>query len=368
MAKPSRVVLVQPTSGEIQHLGKKTFSELGIKERQHLENWILTNPEVLGEPLLILSTEFDRFDKSDKRLDILALDSSGKLVIVELKRNITDTLAELQAIRYAAFCSTMRFEQIVSLRAEHIGKDETAAESDIRSFVEDPNFSRLDSKPRIILAAGGFDDPSLTSCVLWLRTFQVDIQCVELAPYELPDGHLILVPRTLIPLPEAAEFVFSVEEKVATEQALNSSQRFYLDRNKQILARFRDLLPDRAPAQASPRNYMQVPTRYRGIHFEWMHRSRPSKLLIVAVHFETSSKERNRKLCEMLKGQRSQIEEALQETVEFSLDLRGEWSAAYTEKADDPWSDALVQWAAGEMAALIRVIQPLLDESCGQSA
>lgn len=164
------------------------------------------------------------------------------------------------------------------------------------------------------------------------------------------------------------EFVVSVEEKVATEQTLSSSQRFYLDRNKQILARFREALPDKAPAQASPRNYMQVPTRYRGIHFEWMHRSRPSKLLVVAVHFETSSKERNRKLCEMLREHRSQIEDALQETVEFNLDLRGEWSAVYVEKAADPWSDALVQWAAGKMVALIKVAQPLLDESCGQSA
>jgi len=85
MAKESRIVLVQPNTGKIQHLGKLTFSELKIKERKHLENWIINNPDVLGERLLIVSTEFDRFDKSDKRLDILALDSAGKIVIVELK-------------------------------------------------------------------------------------------------------------------------------------------------------------------------------------------------------------------------------------------------------------------------------------------
>ena len=33
----------------------------------------------------MITSEFDRFDKSDRRLDILALDRAGRLVVVELK-------------------------------------------------------------------------------------------------------------------------------------------------------------------------------------------------------------------------------------------------------------------------------------------
>lgn len=367
MEKLSKVVIVQPVTGGIECLPRKTFSQLGIKERQDIEKWILESPqEFLGEPLLIISPEFDKFDKSNKRLDVLALDQSGKLVIVELKREMGNSLAELQAIRYAAFCSTMKFNEVVAWRAKYAHTDEPTAQSEIRNFVDDEDFSEIDDKPRIILAAGAFDDPELTSCVLWLRTFQVGISCVEIAPYELPDGRLIIVPRILIPLPEAEDFIVKTEIKMA-EQTINSAQLAHQERNKQILTRFRELLPDKAPAQPSSKNYMQIPTNYSGIHFEWLYRSRPSKLLDVAVHFETSSQERNRQLCEMIRGHRSQIEDALQETVEFYVDARQNMSAVSVEKTADPWTDALVQWAAEKMVALIKVVQPLLDESCGQS-
>jgi len=38
-----------------------SFVDLNIWERQHIEEWIRTNPEMLGEDLLIVSIEFDRF-------------------------------------------------------------------------------------------------------------------------------------------------------------------------------------------------------------------------------------------------------------------------------------------------------------------
>lgn|ERR1019366_10007736 len=368
MEQSSQVVVVQPITGDIECLSRKTFSELEIKERQDIEKWILEKPqEFLGEPLLLISSEFDKFDKSNKRLDVLALDGSGKLVIIELKREVSNSLAELQAIRYAAFCSTMKFNEVVEWRAKYTHTDEATARSEMRDFVDDEDFSDIDDKPRIILAAGAFDDPELTSCVLWLRTFQVDISCVEIAPYALPEGRLILVPRVLIPLPEAEDFIVKTEEKIA-EQTVNSAQFAHQKRNSQILARFRELLPEKAPAHAPQSSYMQIASGYGKIHFQWTYRSRPAKLLNVAVHFETPSKKKNRELCEMLQGHHSQIEEAMGENVIFNPDWKQEWAAVSIERLADPWSDALVQWAAEKMVALIKVLQPLLDESCGKEA
>ena len=62
-----------------------TFSELDIKEREHIEEWIEEYPEMLGEELLIIAKEYDAFDKTNNRLDLLAIDKNGKLVIIELK-------------------------------------------------------------------------------------------------------------------------------------------------------------------------------------------------------------------------------------------------------------------------------------------
>ena len=191
-----------------------SFAELGFQERQHLEAWIVKNPDILGTKLLLISSEYDRFDKSDKRLDLLALDDKGKLVIIELKRDIARSHADLQALRYAAFCSTMTFSDVVDLYMEFSDiHDREEAERGIRQFVQDQEFNKLDNKPRIILAAGGFEDTEITTCVLWLRTFGVDISCVEITPYRMPDGRIVLAPRVIIPLPEAASYIVGVEKK-----------------------------------------------------------------------------------------------------------------------------------------------------------
>ena len=59
----------------------KSFSELGFKERPHLQEWLAKSPNTLGEDLLIIQKEFDGFSDTKERLDLLALDKNGNLVI-----------------------------------------------------------------------------------------------------------------------------------------------------------------------------------------------------------------------------------------------------------------------------------------------
>ncbi len=53
-------------------------------------------------------------------MDILGLDVRGKLVVVELKRTAIGTIADLQALRYAAYCSTLKLQDIAEMRAGHL--------------------------------------------------------------------------------------------------------------------------------------------------------------------------------------------------------------------------------------------------------
>ena len=50
-----------------------TFKEHNILERANIERWIEEYPEILGEELIVLTTEFDKFDKTSERLDVLRL-------------------------------------------------------------------------------------------------------------------------------------------------------------------------------------------------------------------------------------------------------------------------------------------------------
>jgi RecB family endonuclease NucS len=78
---------ISPALDKADKILPASFTELNIWERRHIEEWIRRDPEVLGEDLLILTIEFDRFVQCADRLDILALDRIGNLVVVELKRD-----------------------------------------------------------------------------------------------------------------------------------------------------------------------------------------------------------------------------------------------------------------------------------------
>ena len=72
--------LINRGNNQIEKIQQKSFSELGFREREHLQEWIKQNPEALGEELLIIQKEFSGFSDTNERLDLLALDKQGNLV------------------------------------------------------------------------------------------------------------------------------------------------------------------------------------------------------------------------------------------------------------------------------------------------
>lgn len=215
-----KVDITGKTAAELQHA---TLSALQLKERYDLQEWILQTPRILGEDLLVITSEFSEFDRTSERLDVLALDRRGVLTIVELKRSAVGTAAELQALRYAAYCSTMSLRDISELLAKYESKRtgleviSTEAERRIKEFVNEPDFTELTNKPRVILGAEEFS-PETTATVLWLKTFGLDLSCVRLRPYNV-EGQLLLDSSVIIPLPEAKEFQIRRDIKDA-EQVL----------------------------------------------------------------------------------------------------------------------------------------------------
>lgn len=81
--------LIDTSKNRIMGLTKQTFGKLGFKERQHLQEWIANTPEALGEELLIIQKEFNGFNDTNERLDLLALHKDGNIVIIENKLDDT---------------------------------------------------------------------------------------------------------------------------------------------------------------------------------------------------------------------------------------------------------------------------------------
>ena len=62
-----------------------TLAQLQLRERYDLQEWVLHNPKLLGEELLVITSEYSGFDKTAERLDVLAIDRRGTPTIVELR-------------------------------------------------------------------------------------------------------------------------------------------------------------------------------------------------------------------------------------------------------------------------------------------
>ena len=51
------IFVLEPNNGKQAQLTPETFENLGVKEREHLENWIVNHPKLLGTNLLVITTD-----------------------------------------------------------------------------------------------------------------------------------------------------------------------------------------------------------------------------------------------------------------------------------------------------------------------
>ena len=109
---------INPSSNRISKLEVKRFSDLGFTERHHLQEWLANEPDALGEELLIIQKEFDGFDDTRERLDLLALDKNGNLVVIENKLDDSGRDVVWQALKYASYSSNLSKFQITEILSE----------------------------------------------------------------------------------------------------------------------------------------------------------------------------------------------------------------------------------------------------------
>ena len=113
---------IDKESNALIKMEERLFADLGFTERYHLQEWIAKNPEVLGEDLLIIQKEFDGFNDTNERLDLLAMDKTGALVIIENKLDDSGKNVTWQALKYTSYCSTLKTDQVIKMYQQYLNK------------------------------------------------------------------------------------------------------------------------------------------------------------------------------------------------------------------------------------------------------
>lgn len=226
---------IDRTANRLSKLERTSFSDVGFREREHLQEWLASMPDALCEAmsegedgLLIIQKEFDGFDGTRERLDLLALDRNGQLVVIENKLDDSGRDVVWQALKYAAYCSSLKKAEIVGIFQLYLDRQGGGdAAKLICEFLGEDTLDEVvlndGTNQRIVFIAANFRR-EVTATVLWLREHQIDARCVKVVPYRF--GEEIFVDlQQVIPTPEAADYMIRMAQKDSEEKSAQGAQR-----------------------------------------------------------------------------------------------------------------------------------------------
>jgi hypothetical protein len=304
---------IDKTTNSITALSAKGFGVLGFNERAHLQEWIAKCPECLGEELLILAKEFDGFDETKERLDLLALDKQGCLVVIENKLDDSGRDVVWQALKYASYCSSLSKSQIVAIHQSYLAKNGGGdAREKIEEFLDKEDFENVilnsGTDQRIILVAANFRK-EVTSTALWLLQHRVRLQCIRATAFD-NGGQLFLNMEKIIPTPEAEDFMIGVAEKEkeqqSTEHSLVKREKLRLAFWEQILAALENagvtLYSNVSPSKD---HWLNAGSGLSGVPYTMIFSQKEARADLVIGR---GSKEENKWLFDRLHEQKEQIE------------------------------------------------------------
>jgi len=176
-----------------------TLAENSRREKEHLEEWIKTNPTIIGDDLLIIG---EQVQTKSGFIDFLGIDRNGNTVIIELKRDKLPREVIAQAIDYASDISNWDISKLNEVSQTYLGHDlldsisETFDEINIEEIV-------INNNQRLLVVGFGIEE-STSRMIEWLsNNFNLGINAVILN-YSKTSSNDEILSRTVI-IPEEIE-------------------------------------------------------------------------------------------------------------------------------------------------------------------
>lgn len=364
---------INKSSNSITKLVKKTFSELGFKERQHLQEWIAKEPTCLGEELLIIQKEFDGFDDTKERLDLLALDKDGALVIIENKLDDTGRDVIWQAIKYASYCSNLTKSQIVKIYQDYLDKYEDGidAKEKLTEFFDDMDYdeillNRADQDQRIIFIAANFRK-EITSAALWLLNHNISIQCYKTTPYLFGEELLLSIDQ-IIPTKEAEEYMIGMAEK---EQEQKTSEKTLKNRHNIRFEFWKKILDAMSSTDShlfsnispSKEHWLSAGSGMRACPFTFVFSKKFGR---IEFYINRESKEENEMIFNKFIENKTAIEdkfgsELVWEKMEDKKACRIKFEKSFDGYNRENW-DSMIKFMTTSMVSFEKVMKPFIDK------
>jgi hypothetical protein len=208
-----------------------SLADAGLRERDHLQEWVIEHPEIVGSGVMIVTFEFDHWASSSgpqkDRVDVLGLGTDGRIVVAELKRGAAPDTVDMQALKYAAMASRFTPGLLAEYHAKFSrrvadGGGAVLSEAEALSKLETHSNVGLSPEqlinPRVVLLAESFPR-SVTATAVWLNERGIDLTLMRYQAYRIAADNIVLTVSQLYPVREVAEFEVAPHSSAKTQTA-----------------------------------------------------------------------------------------------------------------------------------------------------
>lgn len=192
----------------VTETGPLKLKSSGVDLEKHLEEWIESDPDLLQGGLKVVGRQVG---VEAGRLDLLAIDTQGRWVVIEIKAGTIYRETISQALDYASCVATMPYDELSQKANTYLEARKVATgHASIEEVLGERQAEEVADESRgvLIFVVGTGRAPGLERMVDYLSgTFDVPISVVSYQVYETSEGQKILIreltePETRPPTPE----------------------------------------------------------------------------------------------------------------------------------------------------------------------
>ena len=181
-------VVAQHGEGTVQQPEPRRLDRSYIVLEKHLEDWIAHDVTLIAEGLTLVGRQISI---DDGRLDLLAIDSQERWVVIEIKPGILESGALGQALYYASSIACLSGDELFKKLEPGFGEFGDAEELSAR--VKQQLTGEDQARDIAVLLVGAGIHPGLERVKEFLGRFGVPISVVSFEVFELDGGPQLLI-------------------------------------------------------------------------------------------------------------------------------------------------------------------------------
>ena len=186
------------TNGNLGNAELIIANKTNLDLEMHLEGWLEHSPwAVVNEPILWIGRQTTAAVEGGTIFpDLLGVDSSGNLVIVEVKRGKAPRDVVAQLLEYAAWANELSDEQLFATAERYFSTREEFKDADFmtafRDVFETEELPVLSQKLRLFILAEEIP-PAISRVCRFLRTSHgIDVTCIDVSTFTTESGEVLV--------------------------------------------------------------------------------------------------------------------------------------------------------------------------------